>query len=319
MPRGADPDDWPPSFAGVPVLLTGDFRQAGPVATHGALMQDLHLRNWEHFSWCRVMTLTRNMRAAGNEHFADWLLRLGEGRISDTAAGRSNYVKLPDRWIVHTLDDLIDRVYENDYLGASADRCIVTMRNRVCGNVNNRILSRLPGEVVEKLSVDDVVEDDYGRNVPRNPAANVAGRVDSTRLNPRTEWMQGQITVDMLNQCTPSGMPEHRLKLSLAAEQQHKYDACFVMGDFNLDVDWSTETPLPRTAPAEQFLDAFDNFAFAQLIKNATRTTATSEKTDIWCTNNGMQLNAKKCVAIDISRARQLWTPQYTIGGVALD
>ncbi|CAB3388826.1 Hypothetical predicted protein, partial [Cloeon dipterum] len=40
---------------------------------------------------------------------------------------------------------------------------------------------------------------------------------------------------------------------------------------------------------------------------------------DIWCTNNGMQLNAKKCVAMDISRARQPWTPQYTIGGVALD
>ncbi|CAB3384933.1 Hypothetical predicted protein [Cloeon dipterum] len=32
-----------------------------------------------------------------------------------------------------------------------------------------------------------------------------------------------------------------------------------------------------------------------------------------------MQLKDKKCVAMDISRARQPWTPQYTIGGVALD
>ncbi|CAB3371821.1 Hypothetical predicted protein [Cloeon dipterum] len=32
-----------------------------------------------------------------------------------------------------------------------------------------------------------------------------------------------------------------------------------------------------------------------------------------------MQLNATKCVAMDISRARLPWTPQYTIGGNALD
>ncbi|CAB3388739.1 Hypothetical predicted protein [Cloeon dipterum] len=66
---------------------------------------------------------------------------------------------------------------------------------------------------------------------------------------------------------------------SLAAEQQHNYDACFVMGDLNLDIDWSAEPPLPRAIPAEKFIDAFDNLAFFQLIKNPTRTTATSEKT----------------------------------------
>ncbi|CAB3382996.1 Hypothetical predicted protein [Cloeon dipterum] len=66
---------------------------------------------------------------------------------------------------------------------------------------------------------------------------------------------------------------------SLAAEQQHNYDACFVMGDLNLDIDWSAEPPLPRAIPAEKFIDAFDNLAFFQLIKNPTRTTTTSEKT----------------------------------------
>ncbi|CAB3375200.1 Hypothetical predicted protein [Cloeon dipterum] len=40
---------------------------------------------------------------------------------------------------------------------------------------------------------------------------------------------------------------------------------------------------------------------------------------DIWCVNNGMQLNAKKCVAMDLSRARQPWLPQYMIGGAALE
>ncbi|CAB3379847.1 Hypothetical predicted protein [Cloeon dipterum] len=110
-----------------------------------------------------------------------------------------------------------------------------------------------------------------------------------TQLETTAEAVWAEVTVSNLRfliasvyrapNSTPQQNDELLLSLSLAAEQQHNYDACFVMGDFNLDVDWSTETPLPRTTPAEQFLDAFDNFAFAQLIKNATRTTATSEKT----------------------------------------
>ncbi|CAB3388510.1 Hypothetical predicted protein [Cloeon dipterum] len=40
---------------------------------------------------------------------------------------------------------------------------------------------------------------------------------------------------------------------------------------------------------------------------------------DIWCVNNGMQLNAKKCVAMDLSRARQPRLPQYMIGGAVLE
>ncbi|CAB3387418.1 Hypothetical predicted protein [Cloeon dipterum] len=66
--------------------------------------------------------------------------------------------------------------------------------------------------------------------------------------------------------------------LSLAAEQQHNYDALFVMGDLNLEIDWNTEAPIPKSTVAEKFLDSFDSLAFAQLIKSATRTTATTEK-----------------------------------------
>ncbi|CAB3387287.1 Hypothetical predicted protein [Cloeon dipterum] len=96
----------------------------------------------------------------------------------------------------------------------------------------------------------------------------------------------------------PQQNDEQLLSPSLAAEQQHNYDACFVMGNFNLDVDWSTKTPLPRATLAEQFLDAFDNFAFAQLIKNATRTTATSEKTfDLFLCNTPNLVSTSEVIA----------------------
>ncbi|XP_065335024.1 uncharacterized protein LOC135936210 [Cloeon dipterum] len=39
---------------------------------------------------------------------------------------------------------------------------------------------------------------------------------------------------------------------------------------------------------------------------------------DVWCANNGMQLNVKKCVVMDVTRARQPCMPRYTDGGTAL-
>ncbi|CAB3387419.1 Hypothetical predicted protein [Cloeon dipterum] len=39
---------------------------------------------------------------------------------------------------------------------------------------------------------------------------------------------------------------------------------------------------------------------------------------DIWCLNNGMQLNAKKCVVMAVTRARLPCNLRYTIGGVTL-
>ncbi|CAB3379844.1 Hypothetical predicted protein [Cloeon dipterum] len=80
----------------------------------------------------------------------------------------------------------------------------------------------------------------------------------------------------------PNSTPEQNDELlrsfSLAADVQQNYDACLVMGDLNLDINWSADPPLPGASPAEKFLDCFNDLSFAQLIKDATRTTDTSEK-----------------------------------------
>ncbi|CAB3388477.1 Hypothetical predicted protein [Cloeon dipterum] len=83
-------------------------------------------------------------------------------------------------------------------------------------------------------------------------------------------------------QRAPNSTPEQNIELlrsfSLATEVQQNYDACLVFGDFNLAIDWSADPPVPYATPADLFLNCFDDLAFAQLIKNATRTTDTSEK-----------------------------------------
>ncbi|CAB3374436.1 Hypothetical predicted protein [Cloeon dipterum] len=65
--------------------------------------------------------------------------------------------------------------------------------------------------------------------------------------------------------------------LELAAAEQHNYDGCFLMGDFNLSVSWLLEPPRAHAAPADDFLSAFTTMALKQHIKSPTRTTENSE------------------------------------------
>ncbi|MGL5405735.1 MAG: hypothetical protein ACRDAX_02950, partial [Propionibacteriaceae bacterium] len=66
--------------------------------------------------------------------------------------------------------------------------------------------------------------------------------------------------------------------LDKVADVKHLFDACVLTGDFNLDVDWGQKPPRAGAAPAAEFLSSFDELAFKQLIKFATRTTDTSSK-----------------------------------------
>jgi len=67
--------------------------------------------------------------------------------------------------------------------------------------------------------------------------------------------------------------------LDKVADVKHLFDACVLTGDFNLDADWSHSPPRAGAAPAAEFLSSFSELAFRQLIKDATRTTATTSKT----------------------------------------
>jgi hypothetical protein len=67
--------------------------------------------------------------------------------------------------------------------------------------------------------------------------------------------------------------------LNLAASKMHEYDGLILMGDFNLDVNWASDTPIARKAPAAEFLSEFSEIGLTHLIKGPTRTTDSTEKT----------------------------------------
>jgi Reverse transcriptase (RNA-dependent DNA polymerase)/Endonuclease-reverse transcriptase len=82
-----------------------------------------------------------------------------------------------------------------------------------------------------------------------------------------------------------------------AADVQHQYDGLFLMGDFNLDADWTSEPPLAGAAPAPEFLDEFSDMALTQKIKDPTRTTKRTEKTiDLFLTDVPSLVTSAKVV-----------------------
>ena len=100
-------------FAGITVVLGGDFLQTLPVVPKGsredivnASIQRSHL--WEHVE---LLYLHQNMRldrgSADAQQFAQWLLEVGHGRnmIHDTQ------IRLPEHMRVDDVESLIDSIY----------------------------------------------------------------------------------------------------------------------------------------------------------------------------------------------------------------
>jgi len=131
--------------------------------------------------------------------FAQRLLSIGE------STGDDNRVDWPSEHVVdgNTLKDLAKVVYDGleaclhpeSYFN---DRAILATRNDVVDNINAQLLKRMPGQTIEKLSTDSVVD----------PAD------------------AGKCPVEVLNQISDTGLPPHKLRLK---------EGCPVMLLRNLD------------------------------------------------------------------------------------
>jgi len=193
------------------VPFGGDFRQTLPVipGVNRAEVVSSCLKNstlWQHI---RVLKLTENMRLRSstlsdddrerNRIFAQRLLSVGE------STGDNNMIDWPSEHVVknNTLQDLADLVYDGLNTGIHPesyfnDRAILAARNDVVINLNIQLIQRMPGQAVEKLSADNVVDPADASYYP----------------------------VEVLNQISESGLPPHKLTLK---------ESCPVMLLRNLD------------------------------------------------------------------------------------
>ena len=182
-------------FGGKVVLLGGDFRQILPVVRRGRPAEIIDICLKSSYIWPLITTfkLRSNMRARPEEQlFADWLLQLGGGDLPlKVNEPFKDSIEIPQTCIVPNEESLIDIIFHNINVDEFSSKVILSTTNDDALKINEEILGKLPGDVISYMSADSVVSDD----------------VEEQQLYP----------LEFLNSLTPSGMPQHCLKLKVGA------------------------------------------------------------------------------------------------------
>ena len=184
-------------FGGIAEVFGGDPCQILPVVHYGnqckIVQACIHSSSlWEEI---QQLNLTINMRLKSDEvDFAKYLLQLGNGTTPVHPEIGEDMVKVPNEYLVHSTDELIDKVFpqlENGYMDKYfiSHRAILTPLNGNVDKLNEVIMAKFPGEGKTYLSADSVVDEDMANTYP----------------------------TDFLNSVTLSGMPPHAMTLKVGA------------------------------------------------------------------------------------------------------
>ncbi len=186
------------------MFVGGDFRQVLPVIPKASREHIVNstLKNsllWHHFQQFHLVTNMRATRHLRYRAFADWLLRIGDGR---EPCNENDQITLPPE--VHlpsnTLQEMVDATFPQGPNGDPeymAKRCCLTPKNVDSHVINDLVLHKLPGNRKTYFSVDKVVTDD--------------------------EHEAALYTMEFLNSMTPSGMPLHKLELKASCNLRNYF------------------------------------------------------------------------------------------------
>uniref|UniRef100_A0A2N9INS4 ATP-dependent DNA helicase n=1 Tax=Fagus sylvatica TaxID=28930 RepID=A0A2N9INS4_FAGSY len=155
-------------FGGKVVIFGGDFRQVLPVVPNGTRseMIDACIVKSPLWRYVKVLHLKYNMRTINDEHFAEYVRRIGDGNEPFT---KDDLVKVPSSMAIqwegeHSVYNLIEEVFPDLHNHASdakymVDRALLTPINDDVDKLNAKIISQFPGEEVTLHSFDEVEED----------------------------------------------------------------------------------------------------------------------------------------------------------------
>ncbi|KAG2684047.1 hypothetical protein I3760_10G061100 [Carya illinoinensis] len=189
-----DVNDSELSFGGKVVVFGGDFRQILPVVPKGTRQQQIDASLVSSYLWPTLtkIRLTENMRARLDPDFSNYILELGNGMPPITI---DEHVKIPTAMLIPyqndtaSLDQLLDAVF-NDISEYSANissmmnRAILTPKNSYVDEINNLLIQRFPGDIINYYSFDETID-----------------------------ASEQAIMEDFLNTLTPNGFPPHQLLL----------------------------------------------------------------------------------------------------------
>ncbi|CAA0806960.1 PIF1 helicase [Striga hermonthica] len=184
-------------FGGKVIVFGGDFRQVLPVVRRGSRKDTVCACIISSDVWPSLekLQLVENMRACLDPLYMSFLLRVGNGEektFGDDLIKIPEPLALADPLHESSLDELISAIYPDiTNVGGSdliVNRAISTKKNVFMDEVNSKLVATFPGELVEYLSFDEVV-------------------------NPSHAAEYG----DLITSLTSSGMPEHRVQLKVNA------------------------------------------------------------------------------------------------------
>ena len=154
-------------FAGKVVLLGGDLRQTLPIVRRGGATQimEVCLKRSPLWRFVQVFQLCTNMRAQeGEQRFADFLIQLGNGQLPLKENNPyEGSIEIPQECILggqnqDPCEEIIDSIFGN-FEGDVSKKVILTPTNLDALKVNEKISTRLPGDINAYLSFDSIVSD----------------------------------------------------------------------------------------------------------------------------------------------------------------
>ncbi|KAG5063305.1 hypothetical protein JHK85_004488 [Glycine max] len=195
------------------IVFGGDFRQILSVIARGSRSNIINATINSSYLWpcCEVLTLSKNMRLQGNPQsiddqettkFAKWILDIGDGVIGNQNDGYAT-IEIPEYLLITEYNDPIDAIVKSkfpDLYQHHSDpelfksRAILASTNETIEEVNDYILSLIPGEQMEYLSSDYIEKSET---------------IGS--------WHFQSITTEFLNSLNTSGLPNHRIKLKIGS------------------------------------------------------------------------------------------------------
>ncbi|XP_058774037.1 uncharacterized protein LOC131648280 [Vicia villosa] len=198
-------------FGGKVVVFGGDFRQILPVVPRGSRSDIVHSAINASYIWhsVQVLNLTKNMRlhCGPSEQerrdiasFSNWLLEIGEGKLSEPNDGFAEIDVPPELLITNfsdpilaivnsTYPDFIENYQSYDYLKS---RAILASTLDVVDQINDHVLNNMPGEL----------RDYYSSN-----------SVDRSQIHDSN--FLDVLSPEFLSSLTTFGLPNHHIKLKV--------------------------------------------------------------------------------------------------------
>ena len=170
-------------FGGKVLVLGGDPKQILPVIENATRAQIINASIFRSYLWkdIKKLYLHENMRlkkldATTSEYkelneFSEWILKIGNGTIQNKSSctvednPNCDIVEIPDDLLIKQADNKINALVESTFPNFSLnynnaeylrDRAILSTTNEIVDEINDYMLSLLPGNEIEYYSADSI-------------------------------------------------------------------------------------------------------------------------------------------------------------------